>query len=140
MNDDIVEYNLVNKPKTRTRRKIKENINTEAIDKKINELNERINKLHEMEKEKQDRIANKRKIREEKKLQKELDKENKLKLAEENKKQMQINTDNRIRELIEESSKNIIQNKIDKIDNTKQDILKFHVNKHNNLRRLNLNF
>jgi hypothetical protein len=140
MTDEIVEYNLVNKPKPKTRRKIKENNNTEAIDKKINELNDKINKLQELEKEKQDRIANKRKIREEKKIQKELDKENKLKLAEENKKQDEINRDKRIRELIEESSKNIIKTKIDKIDSTKDDILKFHVNKHNNLRRLNLNF
>jgi hypothetical protein len=139
MSDEIVEYNLVNKPKTRTR-KIKENNNTEAIDKKINELNEKINKLQELEKEKQDRIANKRKIREEKKIQKELDKENKLKLAEENKKQDEINRDKRIRELIEESSKNLIKTKIDKIDSNKDDMIKFHVNKHNNLRRLNLNF
>jgi hypothetical protein len=142
---EIIEYNLdeINtKQKIKKTRK-KKNIEDEpkeVIEKRLNDLTTKINKLQELENARELRINNNRAAREEKKKAKELAKEEKLKLAEESKKQAIIDRDNRIKELIEESSKNFIKSKINNLDNAKDDVLKFHVNRHNNLRRLNLNF
>jgi hypothetical protein len=142
---EIIEYNLdeittkqkIKKPR---RKKNIEQEPKEIIEKRLNDLNSKINKLQELENARELRINTNRANREEKKKAKELAKEEKLKLAEEAKKQAIIDRDNRIKELIEESSKNFIKSKINNLDNAKDDVLKFHVNRHNNLRRLNLNF
>jgi hypothetical protein len=142
---EITEYNLdeINiKQKIKKPRK-KKNIEDEpkeVIEKRLNDLNNKINKLQELENARELRINTNRTAREEKKRLKELAKEEKLKLAEEAKKQSLIDRDNRIKELIEESTKNFIKSKINNLDNAKDDVLKFHINRHNNLRRLNLNF
>lgn len=133
--EEIIKYDI--QTKTKKKRNIKTNTD---IDKKLEELNSKIAKIEQLEKEKQQRIEQKKLLRDEKLKQKEIEKQNKIKENEEKQKQKQIDIDNRIRKLIEESKKTIIKNKIDEIDTHKIDIQNFHIQRHNQIRRLNLNF
>lgn len=137
MEEEIIKYEIQPKKRVNRKKEINKNID---IDVKIQELNNKILKLEQMEKEKQDRLEQKKLLREEKQKQKELDKIEKQKQLEEKQKQKQEQLDNKIKQMIEDSKRAVLKNKIQEIDTHKIDLQNFHIQKHNQIRRLNLNF
>lgn len=135
--EQIIRYEI--QPKTKKQKAISKTNNND-IDKKIDELNNKIAKLQEIEKEKQDRIEQKKLLREEKQKQKELDKIEKQKKLEEKQKQKDKELEDKIKNMINQNKQLMIKNKIDEIDTYKTDIQNFHIQRHNQIRRLNLNF
>lgn len=130
--DDILkEYKSKKTPKKRV---------NEDINNKLNELNIKIKKLEELEINRKNRIEERLKLKEEKLKIKDEQKQLKIKEQEEKRKLKDIENENKIKELIEQATNNLISKKINNIDIIKEDINKFHINKHANLRRLNLNF
>ena len=137
MEEEIIKYEIQPKKRANRKKEIKKDID---IDNKIQELNTKILKLEQLEKEKKDRLEQKKLLREEKQKQKELDKIEKQKQLEEKEKQKQEQLDNKIKQMIEDSKRAVLKNKIQEIDTHKIDLQNFHIQKHNQIRRLNLNF
>ena len=136
MEEEIIKYEI--QPKKRANRK--KETKQKDIDVKIQELNSKILRLEQLEKEKQDRLEQKKLLKEEKQKQKGLDKIEKQKQLEEKEKQKQEQLDNKIKQMIEDSKRAVLKNKIQEIDTHKIDLQNFHIQKHNQIRRLNLNF